>query len=271
VTGSASSSAVIAAPPKPLPVPQAITFDLGDTLIRADPSWTGIYHSVCEEFGLGIDHDDLDRALAEGARSQFWDEVGPFEASEEASFRRVMEFDRGIMAALGHGDVPEAFYRRLGQVFLRRQAWHLFPDVLPALEALRAHGLRTAVISNWVWGGVELLHDLEVAAHFDALVISARIGYQKPHATIFRHALELLGVPPERVIHVGDSHGADVVGARAVGMEAVLIERGHVTPFRPRPAGEPDVAVIRDLGGLLELLAIPSASGTERGLSSTAS
>ena len=75
---------------------------------------------------------------------------------------------------------------------------------------MRAAGMRLCVISNFVWGAPELIHDLELARHFEQLVISARVGFQKPNPGIFRHALEPMNVEPERAMHVGDSYRADM-------------------------------------------------------------
>ena len=93
-----------------------------------------------------------------------------------------------------------------------------------------------------MWNLPELLHALDLVSHFEFLAVSSRVGYEKPHPGIFRHALELAGVPPEAVIHVGDNLNADVAGARAVGIEPVLIDR-HGRHDEP-PA---DVTLIRSL------------------------
>ena len=53
-------------------------------------------------------------------------------------------------------------------------------------------------------------------------------GVQKPNPEIFRRALTRLGVPPERAIYAGDIPEVDVLGARAAGMEGVVIDAfGH--------------------------------------------
>jgi putative hydrolase of the HAD superfamily len=116
-----------------------------------------------------------------------------------------------------------------------------------------------AVISNWMWEATELVHELELARHFEVLIISAQVGYQKPNAGIFRHALGRTGVDAERAVHVGDSYRADVVGARAAAITPVLIDRGHATSVSAGQArDDTDVAVIDDLYGLLDLLGLES-------------
>jgi putative hydrolase of the HAD superfamily len=243
-------------PPGRRPRPELIFFDVGETLLRADPSWAEIYVRACRSCGLEIDRDELAAALA---RSPF-DLGEPFEPSEEASFERVKAFDAAILASLGHFHPPEEIFRAIGEAFAAREAWFIFEDVLPALGAITRAGIRRGVISNWVWGAPQLLHDLELTAHFEALVISARIGRQKPDRGIFLHALEQTGVDPERAWHVGDSYRADVLGARSVGIRPVLIDRRIEDASKPLAAKVPredDVPVISDLFGLLELLGLP--------------
>jgi putative hydrolase of the HAD superfamily len=236
--------------------PDLIFFDVGETLLRPDPSWAEIYRQACLPFGIDIDLERLSAALAEAP----FDLGEPFEPSEESSFERVRAYDAQILAALGYRDPPEAVFRAIGAAFAAREAWLVFPDVLPVLHALADEGIRRAVISNWVWGAPQLLHDLELAAYFEGLVISARIGRQKPDRAIFQHALELTGVAPERAWHVGDSYRADVLGARSVGIQPVLIDRRVTDAARtpvPELARHDDVPLVSDLFGLLDLLGVP--------------
>jgi FMN phosphatase YigB (HAD superfamily) len=112
---------------------------------------------------------------------------------------------------------------------------------------------------------VQLLHTLELARHFELLVISDRVGYLKPHGGIFRHALDLAEVDATQAIHVGDSVRADVRGASSVGIRPVLIERHthvHAEAGGAAPASlgrdvDASVPVISDLNDLLDLLDVP--------------
>lgn len=239
--------------------PEVIFFDLGDTLVRTDPSWAAVYRAGLAEQGIDIAEDELARALA-GASGEVWLEEGPFEQTEAASFARVRAFDQEVLAGLGHPDLPEQVFRSIERAFLRSTSWHVFPDVLPAIEQIRAAGMRLAIISNWVWGGPELIHNIELAHHFEALVVSARVGYQKPAEAIFRHALEVMNAQPERAMHIGDNYRADVIGARRVGIRPVLIDRRIGDPSRHgyvAADASDDVPVVADLYELLDLLALP--------------
>lgn len=238
--------------------PEAIFLDVGDTLIRAHPSWASVYRYGLLEHGIDVDEHELERALLEETQAgAWWLTEDPFEATEQESFARVMKFDAAVLARLGHADLSEAAFRRIEEAFARRSAWYVFPDVVPCVEAMRASGLRLGLISNFVWGGTELVHDLELARLFDSLTISARVGFQKPNPGIFEHALEQLSVSPERAWHVGDSYKADVIGARRVGITPVIIDRSGADPARLREEhGEPELRAISDLYELLDLLGI---------------
>jgi REG-2-like HAD superfamily hydrolase len=232
-----------------------VLLDVGETLLRPEPSWRDIYASVFTARGIDVTADEFERAFKEAWAE--WEHEGPFEATEEASFQRFMALDRLVFRRLGHDDLPESFFRDIDAAFHRRAAWHVFPDVLPALDTMRAAGLRLAIVSNWGWTAPELLHLLELASQFEVLSISARVGYQRPHPAIFRHALQLLEVEPQDAIHVGDDPTADVAGARRAGIEPVLIVREHRRTAIPDPEARADGApVIADLDGLLDLLGL---------------
>jgi putative hydrolase of the HAD superfamily len=241
-----------------LSLPEVLFLDVGDTLIRAHPSWAGVYRQGLREAGIDVAEKDLERALLEETqRGGWWLREDPFEATPEISWQRVVEFDAAVLSRLGLADVSDAVFRGIEDAFARRSAWHVFPDVLPALDTLRDAGVRMCVISNFVWGGTELIHDLELANHFEQLVISARVGFQKPHRGIFEHALRVMGADPARSLHVGDSYKADVIGARRAGIDAVLIDRYESDPARVREKhADPELPVVSDLSELVELLGL---------------
>jgi len=235
--------------------PRAVLLDVGDTLVRADPSWRDVYAGVFAGHGISATAEQFEAAFR--AAWQEWEHEGPFDATEEASFQRLMALDRLVFARLGYPDLPESFFRDVDRAFRQRSAFYVFPDVIPALDAMQAAGLRLAVVSNWGWAAPELLQTLELARHFEVLSISARVGFQKPHPAIFQHALELLDIRPDRALHVGDDPKADVLGARRAGIEAVLIDRrGRLHP--PIGSGTPadGAPVVADMAELLDLLGV---------------
>ena len=80
------------------------------------------------------------------------------------------------------------------------------------------------IISNWDWCLPRLCRELGLAKYFDFILASSRVGCAKPHPAIFQRALAIAGIAPAQALHVGDSVYADVNGARAVGLDAVLLD-----------------------------------------------
>ncbi len=239
--------------------PSVVLIDVGDTIAKAHPSWRDVYATVFE--GHGIDASMKEFETAFRAAWVDWAHEGPFEATEEASFQRLTELDQLVFDRLGYHDLPESFFRDVDRAFRQRSAFFVFPDVVPALDVMQRAGLRLGVVSNWGWYAPELLQTLELARHFEIMSISARVGYQKPHRAIFEHALDLLEVRPEDAIHVGDDPEADVLGARRVGIEPVLIDRhGRVDAPIGAATETGAVALIHDFGELLDLLGLERPS-----------
>ena len=230
---------------------RAVFLDIGDTVMRPNPSWEHVYAIAFREYGVDVEVGDLRAALRRAYHHGGFGFDDRFEASEETSFARTMEIDRSALADLGVGPMPESFFRRLSDLFLLTSNWHVFPDVAPVLTALRGRGLVIGAVSNWVWQLPELLHALDLVSHFDFIAASSRIGFEKPHPEIFRWALTQARAEPSQAIHVGDHLDADVEGARGAGIEPVLIDRRDRFAAADLPAG---ISLIRTLADLIPIV-----------------
>jgi putative hydrolase of the HAD superfamily len=108
-------------------------------------------------------------------------------------------------------------------------------DTLPVLEALRARGVRTAIVSNSPWGSPphlwrEELARLGLAQRVDAAFFCGDCGWRKPAPQIFEYVLGSLGVTAGQCLFVGDDPRWDLAGPQAVGMPAVIVDRTGATP-----------------------------------------
>ena len=236
--------------------PELVTLDLGDTLIRPDPSWAEVYRAASLDAGVPVTPERLAVGFAAALGSGLLDDAGPFEVSPEASYERIRRFDEAIMAGAGLPGLPDNFYRAIAARFGDPASWHVFPDVRPALARLQAAGIRLAVISNWVWDGARLLDELGLAERFVTIVISDRVGYGKPHPAIFRAALDAAGVPAAQAMHVGDSYTKDVLGASAAGMAAMLLVRDEASPPGAAQDLPPTVTIVRGLDEVVDRLGV---------------
>jgi putative hydrolase of the HAD superfamily len=146
-----------------------------------------------------------------------------------------------MMAALELPGLDRATAR---EVMLGSLEFVPFPDVVPALGALREH--RRVVVSNWDCSLSDWLRGAGLLEQVDAVVTSAEVGVAKPGRAIFDTALRLARAAPGEAVHVGDSLENDVAGARAAGIRPVLLARDGSAP-----AG---VEAIRSLAELPALL-----------------
>jgi putative hydrolase of the HAD superfamily len=193
---------------------RAVTFDAGGTLIEPWPSVGAIYAEIAAEFGFRCEAERLTAGFfaAWQSRSAFaYTRAEWFEVVQH-SFRESCDVSLKMF---------DAIYER----FSESRCWRIYDDVLPALEQLKARRLRLAVISNWDDRLVPLLQSLGLVNHFDAIFASALVGAHKPSPKIFHHAAALLEVPPDEILHIGDSQNEDIVGARAAGFQARRIRR----------------------------------------------
>jgi putative hydrolase of the HAD superfamily len=117
-----------------------------------------------------------------------------------------------------------------------------FADVLPALRELRGGGLRLVVVSNWDCSLPEWLDRAGVGALVDGTVSSAALGVAKPAPAVFEAGLRLAGCDAAEALFVGDSVDNDVLGARAAGLRALLVQRDGDPP--------PGIEAVRSLGEL---------------------
>jgi putative hydrolase of the HAD superfamily len=89
---------------------------------------------------------------------------------------------------------------------------------------MRDRGLTLVVVSNSDGTAERSLEAAGLRPYLSDVIDSAIVGYEKPDARIFEHALRHSGARPERTLHVGDLYHADVTGARAAGIHAVLLD-----------------------------------------------
>ena len=125
-----------------------------------------------------------------------------------------------------------------------------FPDVVAALEKLRAKGYTLAILSN---GDRDMLAAAgpHIGFRFDHVISVAEAGYFKPHWKTYARAAEIIGQDPSSILFVAN-HAFDCIGAKSYGMRTAFIDR------RKRPLGQtphqPDL-VVADFAELAAVLA----------------
>ena len=111
----------------------------------------------------------------------------------------------------------------------RENTWDAVPaDVIPALRRLKGAGLRVVVVSNTSPTLRRAFSRLGIEPLIDLVIASEEEAVEKPDPRLFRIALERSGANLEATIHCGDLYEIDIVGARAAGLPAVLLDSAGV-------------------------------------------
>jgi putative hydrolase of the HAD superfamily len=221
--------------------PQAVFFDAGGTLLHPHPSVGEIYARTALKHGIHMDGARIQAGFLRAFRTHASVRARrPASESGERQFWRRVVWD----TVGGTRGVPQfdAYLEDLYDVMGRAESWRLYPDCLPALEALQGQGLRLGLISNWDRRLIKTLEGLGLSRFFRAVFISSLEGVSKPDPRIFHMAARRMGLPPAHCMHIGDSLRDDLHGAQAAGMKGLLIQREGL-----RPPGDFQV-----LGSLLE-------------------
>jgi HAD superfamily hydrolase (TIGR01509 family) len=111
--------------------------------------------------------------------------------------------------------------------------WNRLADGAQATLRELGRQYRLGVISNSDGGILELLTQLRIHDLFQCVTDSGIVGHEKPEARIFLAAIEALGVPAHEAVYVGDIYSVDYMGAKAVGMKAILMDAAGV--YRDEP------------------------------------
>jgi putative hydrolase of the HAD superfamily len=217
---------------KPSRPVRAVFFDAGNTLLRIN------YAAIAEQLSLhGVRRSlksvaraeyrarvRLDPHLAPGASTESQSVAGDYfryvleelGVTNQETTRAIAEWRRGYNPPVG--------------------LWHLpDPEAKAALKLARAAGCAAGVISNSNGSVRSIMEETGLAAYLDVILDSAVVGVEKPDPRIFRLALAEARVEPAEAVYIGDLYSVDVLGARAAGMEAVLLDPGGVWGERDCP------------------------------------
>jgi len=209
-------------------VDRVVLWDFDETLAHRPGKWSRcLVDALDDELpGHGITVDVIRPFLRDGFPWHRHDQPHPELSEPDTWWTHVgMLIERAYTGAGVEPSRCSALTRRVRTIYSDpTRSWQLFEDTVPALEALRAAGWRHAVLSNHVPELPALVEGLGLHGYFDAILSSASTGYEKPHPRAFAWALDVCGSPDD-VVMVGDNPVADVAGAEAAGIPAILVRR----------------------------------------------
>ncbi|HUG53690.1 MAG TPA: HAD family hydrolase [Vicinamibacteria bacterium] len=222
---------------------ETVFLDAGGVLVN--PNW-GRVSSALLGRGVGVSAAALEAAEPH-AKKQL--DTGEKVQATSDSTRGWLYFNLVLQhAGVALSEKTEAALRDLAEYHARHNLWESVPPEVPAaLDRLRAAGRRLVVVSNA--NGTLHAHfaRLGLADRFDVLVDSCQEGVEKPDPRLFQVALQRSGARAETTLHAGDFYHIDVVGARAAGLQAWLVDSASLY-------GDHDVPRVPSLTALVDRL-----------------
>jgi putative hydrolase of the HAD superfamily len=214
---------------------EGVIFDLGWTLIR--------YSGEVETTRRAAHRALVDSLMQDGVVPDaasflkvFHQRLEVYERQRQEDF---LEFTmswvvRRTLSDLGLGEVSEAQLARGVRALygVIERYWEPRPEALAVLDELSGMGLRMAILSNAADESDvrRLIAQCGFDGRFHPILISAALGLRKPNPRVFAVVLSEWGVPADRVVMVGDTLGADVLGAQNAGVHNIWIDNGLETP-----------------------------------------
>ena len=218
---------------------RGLSLDAFGSLLEGGPAETPpSLDRIVRDHGVALESDGLSRLWLDTIRRHR--ESMPFRAYREIHRRAFRE----IFAHLGISEPVDDLIDETFEGYRRAKAFPEVPGIVGELE----HDVAIAVVSNMDTKLLlEALQNNGLA--FTFVVTSEEEQRYKPAASLFRRAVRYLGLPPEHVLHVGDSYEEDIVGAVSAGMGAIQIRRAGA---RADPPSE--ITVVNELRGVRDVI-----------------
>ncbi len=204
---------------------QAIFFDLDGTLRTNVPEGFEAFIDYARRAGLNLTAAQV--TLCERATHRYWadgaqvaDHLARF---DERSF--WINYNRILLEAMGIDDCADCAQRIQDYFDDYHPVDMLFPEAPRVLRTLKEEGYVLGLVSNREGDLAPLAVQYGIGEYFTFTLSGGQAGSFKPDERIFRQALQMAGdVPASRALYIGDNYYADVLGATAAGMEALLID-----------------------------------------------
>lgn len=216
---------------------KAVLFDAGNTLLFLEyPRLAG---ALSRATGVSLSAETLAAQAGPAARS--------LERRDGTDRERGTRYLESLLRLAG---VPEERMQVARDTLLalhgERHLWSgMDPETPAALERLRTAGYRLAVVSNSDGRAAEALAAAGLLGAFELVIDSGLVGVEKPDPAIFALTLEQMALQADEALYVGDIYEVDVVGARAAGLEVLLLDPHRQHAARDVPTA-PSIAAVAE-------------------------
>lgn len=209
---------------------KAVFFDLFDTLIHYYPTREEMQLDVCNLFSIkNVDITAIRRGYY-SADKFFYKEndIYPLQnRTEKEKMKFFLAYEKTLLQTAGIIVSDDLLVLMLKKLQKMEKKLVLFDDVIPIFKLLKKKNISLGLISNARQDSVPL-QGLGLTDYLDILATSDINEKGKPHPEIFQYALNSALVKAEEALHVGDQYEVDIVGARGVGIKALLLDRNNI-------------------------------------------
>jgi len=231
---------------------KAIFFDWFNTLARYEPPREELHSQALREFGIEVSPEKILPGVLTADMYFFGENANsPVEKRDRKERAEVYtRYQKIILSEAGVKADQELLAKVMNKVeqLFKRITFTLFDDVLSTLEILKEQRFTLGLLTNLAQDMSPLCHKLGLESYLDFVVTSQQVGADKPEPPIFLAALDRAKVEASQAVHVGDQYKLDVIGARRVGINPILIDRYDLYPEVS------DCSRIRDLTELAQYL-----------------
>jgi len=211
---------------------KAVFFDFYNTLVKFEPPRERLHVQACKGLGIEVEEIAIRRSLP--MADEFYHKESlksPIRSrSDQDQKAFYTQYEMTLLKGAGVEVSAQIAWDIISLVRQQRPQLLLYDDVLPILSWLKGRGLTIGIISNVDRDINGYCQNLGLNPILDLVVTSVEVGVGKPGAAIFFTALTRAGVEPEAAVHIGDQYRIDVMGAKGVGMKALLIDRDDFYP-----------------------------------------
>ena len=200
---------------------KTLLLDAGGVLVL--PNWNRVSKTL-GRYGIKVEASAL--AEAEPYAKRVLDDLSIVKRTDDRS-RGLLCLDLILKrVGISKSSRVEMAIAELETYHATKNLWEHVPNEVPsALIRLRKFGLRLIVVSNANGTLRSHLSRLGLTSYLDLVLDSSDEGVEKPDPRLFTIAMHRARARPESTLHVGDLYHVDIVGARAAGLRAVLLDR----------------------------------------------
>ncbi len=215
-----------------------VSFDYGQTLCELD---VDLLAARVSERGAELSAELLSRAAPAA-----WQAYNDAKREGFAGHDAWCSFMERLLAGAGAGSASTPLAEWLWSEQPQKNLWRRpIAGMIELVLELRGRGLPLAVVSNSEGRLMQLLREVGIASHFDVVIDSGNLGFEKPDRRMFELAASALGGSASDLIHVGDAWEADVVGALDAGARAVWFASSAPRVLPPRVRACQNAAELR--------------------------